>query len=152
LTTATLTATPATGPANTLVNLTGAGYAPSTVYTICLQATATPCAAGPTFTSTAASAIPPATSFTIPMATAAGAYFIDISQGASNYIDSASFTVTTATLVLTPSVGPVGTNITLSGGGYSPGLVYYYCFSLTNGGACLSLNKTFTASVGGTIP
>jgi hypothetical protein len=150
-TAATLTVAPASGPVNTLVNLTGTGYAFSTTYTVCLQVGATPCASGTTFTSTATGAIPAGTSFNIPAVTA-GPYFVDVSQGSTNYIDSAAFTVTTATLVLTPNVGPVGTNIVLSGGGYSPSLVYYYCYSLTNGGACISLNKTFTATAGGAIP
>ncbi len=149
VTTPTLTLTPNTGPKGTLVTLSGSGYAPSTVYTFCFQSTAVSCASGSTFTSTAGGAIPAGVTITVP---ASGNAYVDVSQGtaAANFIISAPFTVTTATLTLTPASGPVGTLITLSGSGYAPSTVYTFCFQST-AVSCAS-GATFTSTAAGAIP
>ncbi|HEV2231644.1 MAG TPA: hypothetical protein VGS18_05615, partial [Thermoplasmata archaeon] len=154
-TTASLSITPSTGPAGTLVALTGSGFAPSTTYLECLQATSASCASGPTFTSTGTGTIPAGTFFSVALSQAAGTFDLDLSQGsgAANFIVSATFTVTTATLVLTPSSGPINTLVTLSGSGYAPSTTYADCFASSGTAASPGATTTsFTATALGAIP
>ncbi len=151
VTTATLTLTPASGPVGTLVTLSGSGYAPSTVYTFCFQSTAVACASGATFTSSGTGAIPAGVTITVP---ASGNTYVDVSQGtaAANFIISATFTVTTPVLAITPSSGPVGTLVTLSlsSGALAPSTTYTYC-AQTTATTCTS-GSTFTSDATGAIP
>jgi hypothetical protein len=92
-----------------------------------------------------------AASFTVPLSSSAGSHTVT-AYGCSG-VPSASFSVTTPSLTLTPDNGLSGTVTTLSGASYAPGYTYYYCYeSGTVATACLNTNpsrSTFTAVAGG---
>ncbi|HEV2429255.1 MAG TPA: hypothetical protein VGV64_05340, partial [Thermoplasmata archaeon] len=137
VTTPVLTLTPASGPVNTLVTLTGSGLAPSTSYTACFSSSGTaPCLSGSTFVSTSGGLVPSSVTLTVP---ASSNSFVDLSElTSSNFIVSAGFTVTTPTLTLSPASGPVNTLVTLSGSGYAPSTGYTACFTASASSACAS--------------
>jgi hypothetical protein len=150
-TTATLSLSPSTGPTGTLVTLSGSGFAPSTVYDYCwtTSSAAVGCPASFTFTTTSAGALPSGVQVTYPGSEKA----LAVSQGssASNFIVSAAFTSTTATLSLSPSSGSSGTKVTLSGSGFAPSTVYDYCWVSSPSSGCSS-PSTFKSTGSGAIP
>ncbi len=142
--------TAATGPAGTLVTVEGTLLAPSTVYA--LDAVAAPGSFGPAFLPTPAGCsvgadvngwvlTDPSGAFScavaLPAGVSEGAGYAEVVE-ASSLAPIAStaptnFTVTTASLLLTPSGGPVGTEVALSGSGFAEedggSYPYLYCFA-----------------------
>ena len=153
---ASLTLSFTTGPPGSAVALTGTGYGPGITYTYCFTSSATSaCTSGATFTATLGtpSAIPTGIEITVPLGTPAGLYHVDISQDPSNFIISGQFDVVLASLTVSPAGGPVGTVVTLSGGGYAAGVSYLMCFGAGMSAACpTGTSTTFTATSGGAIP
>ncbi|HUI38875.1 MAG TPA: hypothetical protein VLY85_04515, partial [Thermoplasmata archaeon] len=116
-TTAILQLSPASGPIGTLVDLSGGGLAPSTVYDYCFGATSgTTCPTTHQFTSSSGGSIPSGTALRAP---ATSNTFLEISQGSTSYILSAAFTVTTPAVTLSIGGGPVGTLLTITGSGFA---------------------------------
>lgn len=146
-----LTLTPATGPPGSLVALAGSGYAPSTSYTFCFGPSSTsPCSSGSNFISTSSGLIPASTTITLPSTTN---HWVDLSQGPSTFIISASFTPTLATLRLSPGSGPPGASVVLSGSGFAPNVAYLFCLESSSGISCpMATTTSFTSSAGGAIP
>ncbi len=141
---------PTSGIIASKTTLTGTGFAASTQYTVCLQATVATCSTGTSFTTQANGTIPSGTTYTIPVKNH-GSYLIDVSVGAT-LVASTPFTIVRATVVADPESGPVGTVITLSGGGFVYPLPYNYCFQTSNV-ACPDGTPTFNAnSTGGISP
>lgn len=88
------------------------------------------------------------------------------SSTSSSSSGSPSTTPTSASLAVTPAVGPSGLVVTVSGGGYVPGVRYQMCLGFANsacgyeyhsGGYLANIGKfatlgNFTADSGGSIP
>jgi hypothetical protein len=87
---ASLNVSPTSGPAGTVVTLSGSGYAASTVFDYCFQQYVQACASGATFTSTSGGDIPSGTTIDAP---ATNGNFVDVSQTGTLVAD-APFTVT----------------------------------------------------------
>ncbi|HLM92134.1 MAG TPA: hypothetical protein VK424_08865 [Thermoplasmata archaeon] len=146
-----LVLSPAAGIVGAPVGLVGTGLLAATTYTFCFLATVTHCSAGnPTFVSDAAGNVPASTSIMVP-SDAPGPYFVDISIG-SAVIVSASFTLTSASVVVAPSTGPVGTVVNITGSGYGDEATYAYCFLPSTAACSGSGLTTFVSSAGGSIP
>ncbi len=139
------------GPVGTVVALEGYGFSSETTYDDCLQATQSACSSSTnSFTALSNGSIPAGTSLTIPVSSAPGSYYVDVSYEGS-YVISAPFTVTSESLVLNPTSGSVGSNITLTGAGYVPSSSYQYCF-VVGIESCLSNATSLTSTAGGDIP
>ncbi len=152
LTSPILTLTPASGPAGTLVNVTGGGLAPSTVYDYCWtsNATAVGCPATLAFRSTASGDVPSGVSTTRD----GGSAWLDVSEGteATNFIASADFTATNAFLTLGPGSGPNRTLVGLSGAGFAPSTAYDACWAATSAPVGCPATLPFTSTAAGAIP
>ncbi len=139
------------GPVDTTVTLQGTGFSSGTVYDYCLLATQSACSGSPsTFTALANGSVPSAVTLTIPDSSAPGAYYVDVSYDGA-YVISAPFTVTTQSLDLSPTSGPVGGVIALTGSGYVPSTSYQYCF-VVGIESCLANATSFTSTAAGEIP
>ncbi len=122
VTTSTLTIAPTQGPAGTKTTLSGAGYAFTFTYNDCLSTSSASITcvvgSGSTFTSSGAGAIPAGTTVTVPSGTSAGSYFVIVYTGGA-VVNSAPFTVTVATIMLSPTQGLAGKSVTVTGSGFS---------------------------------
>ena len=156
---------PQSGPAGTVVEVNGTQWGPGSTVTL-----TTPLAS--TFIAT-----PTCTSSGVCTPSANGAFTASFEVGSSFHVGhlypvnatdtfgnkaSAVFKITLATVSITPSQGPAGSLVTLSGEGYVAGTAYSYCLSATdtNSSTCITTQYsgtmgsygTFTASSTGTIP
>ena len=138
---ATLKLSPASGPVGTIVTASGTGFTPGTIgFTIAGGTVLGTCTALPTGSFSACS-----------ITITAGPHGADLVTAASTPSSAtALFKVTTPSLTLTKSAGPVGTVVTLTGSGYAPSTTYTLCLQPTKT-AC-SAGGTFTTSAGGAIP
>ncbi|MGI0140096.1 MAG: putative Ig domain-containing protein, partial [Thermoplasmata archaeon] len=171
-TTATLTLNPAFGPTGTTTTLTGINYAwassPGYAYDICFASSAG--TVGSTFSPSSCSgtgsakgsfdsttgSIPASTTLTFPGSSDPHVIVYDASTDYE--VANATFTLG-ASLALTPSSGPSGTQVTLSGSAYSDSHEYYYCVAAsapTVGSATGSCGHSgsihFTTTGAGAIP
>jgi hypothetical protein len=92
---------------------------------------------------------------TAPSGTTAGTYYVLVYSGSTSIVASAAFTVTGPTLALTPTSGPNGASITLSGANYIISAAYNDCLSAssTSIASCVAGSTSgFIASGTGTIP
>ena len=115
-----LTLTPTSGPVGQVVTLAGSNYVTSTTYDDCLSTSSTSAAScivasESSFTTTTTS-IPSGSTVTVPSGTTAGSDYMLVYSGAT-VISWAAFTVTTATLTVTPTAGPPAQVVTLSTSG-----------------------------------
>lgn len=141
---------PQAGVVGLNVQLVGTGFEASTVYLACLETSLVSCPSGsPSFTTASNGSIPTDTNFTVPPASP-GSYDLVVSTGTS-IAGEAGFTVTTATVNLTPTKGPVGTPVNLSGSGFAPDTAYAYCFQAT-ATSCPSSASAFTSTASGNVP
>jgi hypothetical protein len=141
---------PTAGVVGLNVQLIGTGFEASTVYLACLETSLVSCPSGSfSFTTAPNGSIPTDTSFAIPPASP-GSYDLVVSTGIS-IAGAASFVVTTATVDLTPTSGPVGTPVSLSGSGFAPDSDYAYCFQ-ASATSCPGSASTFTSTASGNIP
>jgi|HubBroStandDraft_1064217.scaffolds.fasta_scaffold01014_4 hypothetical protein len=138
------------GIVGTVVTLLGSGLLASTAYGYCLQTTQSACSAGLTFTTDPHGSIPSGTTLTIP-SVASGPYYVDLSLSGS-FVVSAPFLVTSASLQLSRTVGPVGTSVALSGGGFVNSTLYDYCFQRAAAACPGGTTTTFTSDGSGNIP
>jgi hypothetical protein len=138
------------GIVGTSVTLTGSGFDASTTYRDCFESTETGCGPGMSFTTDPSGNIPSDTALAVP-SVAPGDYFVDVSLG-NAYATSAPFTVTSASLQLTPSSGPVGTSIGVTGSGFNPSQLYSFCFQLSGAACPAGAPATFTSTPTGEIP
>ncbi len=154
-----LTLTTTSGPVGQVVTLAGSNYATLTTYNDCLSTSSTSTsscivASESSFTTTTTS-IPSGTTMTVPSGTTAGSDYMLVYSG-TTVISWAAFTVTTATLTVTPTTGPPGQVVTLSTSstGYSDSTSYGYCLSTSSTSVtCVTgTTGTFTSSAGGAIP
>lgn len=83
----TLTISPTSGYAGTVVTLSGTGYSVSTQYTYCFAEYAAACSSGSAFTSTGGGAIPSGTTIDAPSPPTPG-NFVDVSQGTVLVVDA----------------------------------------------------------------
>jgi hypothetical protein len=137
------------GIVGTVVTLVGNGLAASTSYRYCLQSTQSACPPGASFTTDPHGTIPAGTTLTIP-STPPGSYYVDVSLVATLVV-SAPFTVTSASLSLVPTSGPVGTSVVLSGSDFVPSTTYDYCLQATQA-ACGVGAATFSSDGSGNVP
>ena len=111
---------PASGPVGTSVNITGAGFGPSSPITI--EFDGTPVDTSPsTVTNTPAGFF--TATFKVP-SSSNGNHTVKATQGANS--DSETFTVTSSTvpaISLNPTSGPVGTTVTVTGINFDPSAV-----------------------------
>lgn len=138
------------GIAGTEIGLVGFGFEGSTLYTFCLQSTETGCTSGTSFLSDSNGTIPAGTTYTVPTGLAAGAYYLDVSQGTS-FVIAAPFDVNSVVFSIVPASGSVGTEVSLSGSELVAEDVYSFCF-LESISACGVSATTFTANSTGGIP
>jgi hypothetical protein len=138
------------GIAGATVTLSGTGFAASTPYSDCFQATVSACGGGSaTFTTDAGGSVPGGTTLLVP-SDAPGGYQVDVSVGAT-VAASAGFTLTAASLELTPSSGGTGSVTTLSGSGLLASTSYAYCFD-SGTAACGVDAPTFITDASGDVP
>jgi len=140
--TSSITLKPIHGPVGTTVTVTGAGLAPSSIVTIAFNgaaqttspATVTTDASG-AFTST----------FVIPSTASAGAQIVKATDASGNSA-SATFTVTIPTISLSPSQGPAGTTVAVTGANFVPNSTITVKF---NGATVTTVPATVTSSPSG---
>jgi large repetitive protein len=151
LTVATMFAvSPPSGVVGTVVTLTGSGFAASVTYLACLETTLASCATGTSFTTGDNGSVPSGTTLTVPSEPPGSLYLVTSVDG--TVVASANFIVTTATVTIAPTTGPVGTVVNLSGSGLAGGEAYYFCFQGSIAACPLTTGTEFTASADGTIP
>lgn len=143
-----LTLTPGLGPAGTTVTLSGSGFGSTATYQYCFQATASACPSGSSFASTSGGAIPSGVTAVVP---SSGNSYVDISNGTALVVD-VLFAATIATLNLTPSTGPSGTSVSLSGSGFAPATSYDVCWAPSSAAVGCPTAQSFTSTGNGTIP
>jgi len=120
----TITLSPTAAPAGNTVTLSGSPFAATSKLSLALNGTYlqlyTSGVAGAT--TSGAGAIPASVTFTIPATTAGGSYTITVADEATptNNTQTASFTVTSPTMTLTPSTGAAGITVTITGAGWLP--------------------------------
>lgn len=143
---ANLVLTPSSGPAGTMVLVKGGGFGSAETVTVSYQgtnvATAT-ASTGGAFTA----------SFVVPTTTGIGYTSVQANGNTSGIGASATFTVTPA-LVISPTSGPSGTTITVTGNQYSPSStvsLYWYDPNSGNSSYLGSFNTTSTGSFNTTI-
>ncbi|MGP8071719.1 MAG: hypothetical protein ACLPZM_01120 [Thermoplasmata archaeon] len=146
---------PSTGIAGASVQLIGTGLMGNTTYDYCFLASVTPTthcsAAGQHFSSDRHGNVPSGTNLTVP-SDAPGTYFVLISSGSSPVVN-ATFTLTLASVAVTPSSGTVGTTVTLTGSGFGAQVTYAYCFEPSSDVVCSGSGlATFESTVGGIVP
>jgi hypothetical protein len=148
VTTASIADVPTAGPVGTLVAVSGSGFAPGAGYTYCLQSTATACVSGSTFTSTNLGAVPSGLSARV---TSSSTAYLIASNGTVMTADT-PFVVTTATLTLTPSSGPSGTVVGLTGSGFAASTFYDLCWAPSSSPVGCPAALNFTTAANGSIP
>ncbi len=118
VTTALVSLSHSSGPAGTLLSLSGSGFASLTVYEYCFQLMATSCPSGTplSFTSTSSGEIPSGIAPLPVPASPFGQYYVDVSEG-SILVGVADFSVVSNLTANFRSV-TVGTLLTASGTGY----------------------------------
>ncbi len=136
-----VTVSPVSGPVSTEVAVTATGQAPATEYQIYFDTTAgaqlnyaTSCTADAGGALTGSGGDAPC-QFPAPSITV-GTYYVDLFESVSgNYIASASseFTVTTPSVTVSPTSGPVNTQATLTVSGFAPTTVYDLYFDTSQG-------------------
>ena len=160
ITTPTITLTPSQGPSGVGVTVTGSGFTPTT---------STGGAVTISFTiSTGASVTPSGTCTVVPSGSSAGTFdcFVNITlvngspggytvtaTGSDGGFDSAQaqFTLTTPTraILLTPSQGPSGTQVTVVGSGFTPSATIAFSISagasVTSSGTCTVVSSGSSA-------
>ena len=146
-----LTFSPSHGIVGSDVVLTGSGFTSSEVVTPYFNGTSAPCNEGPvdvvsdgSFTCTV----------TVPTS-AAGAYVINASTPADGNVSAAGTFTVTPVLTFSPSIGDVGSSVTLNGTGFTPGdsVTPYFNSTSTScneGTVQVAGNGSFTCTV--TVP
>ncbi len=153
---ATLSLSPGSGPAGTVVSLAGTGYQSGTSYTACLSTSATnfgTCLSKSNSFSGDDQQIPSGITIQVPSSTTAGSYYVIVYSG-SQLLSSARFQVTTPTLDVSPASGPYQTSVSLAGSGYAPSLGYSYCLgtSLSTTSCIAGSTGTLTTDSSGSLP
>jgi hypothetical protein len=132
--------TPSSGPAGTKVKVSGGGYDSAEAVTVFYQG-----ASVATATTSVSGAF--AAAFVVPTTTSIGYTTVQATGGTSGVTVYATFTVT-PTLVITPTTGPAGTTITVTGKHYSSSSsVYLYWYDPSTGNYS-SLGSVTTTSTG----
>jgi hypothetical protein len=112
-------------PAGNALTLTGYGFATSSKVSLALNSTYITLYTGLTAgAQTSGTGGISGVTFTIPAATAGGAYTITVSDSATptNNTATSAFTVTAPTFTMTPNAGAPGTVVTVTGAGWLPGV------------------------------
>ena len=112
-------------PAGNTLTLTGYGFATSSKVSLALNSTYITLYTGLTAgAQTSGTGGISGVTFTIPAATAGGAYTITVSDSATptNNTATSAFTVTAPTFTMTPNAGAPGTVVTVTGAGWLPGV------------------------------
>jgi len=141
-----ISTTPTSGPSGSSVSLATSGLAPTTGYTAYFDATQkVQSNQVDSFTTSGAGSF--TGSFAVPVVSA-GKYYLDIFEGASYIASAASqFTVTTASVTVTPTLGPVGASVAVSATGLVPARSYDIYFDTTSG---VQLNFILTCAADAT--
>ncbi len=151
-TVADLSISPGQGPDGTRISVDGSGFAPGTVYTLCrgTSSTGTGCGGSSKFTSNSTGGVPAGANFSW----SGPSGWLSVSQGpySANFIDSAEFNVTSASLAVSPDTGPPGTIVTLSGGSFVPTTTYDYCSESVDQLVGCPATSTFTTTSAGAVP
>ena len=149
---ASMTATPDFGADGSTVGLSGTGFGNGTPYRTCLEKNLVACpVGGPTITSLENGSLPSTATFTVPLTTPGGAYFLIASWGGVIATDT-SFTVTTASVVATPDTATVGSYVNLTGSGYAASTGFTYCIQPTSSICPAGTPTGFTSTPTGDIP
>jgi len=117
-----ITLSPTAAPAGNTVTLTGSAFAATSKLSLALNGTYIQLFTGATAgASTSGAGAISGVTFTIPATTAGGNYIVTVSDYATvNNTQTASFTVTSPTMTLTPSTGAAGITVTITGAGWLP--------------------------------
>jgi hypothetical protein len=142
---------PTSGIAGTTTLLNATGLAGATTYAYCFASSAAACPGGaPTFLTNGVGSSPAGIPVSSPYGASPGVYYVVVSL-ASTVEGYAEFTITSAVLTITPTSGPVGAVVTLSGTMFLANEQYSYCFSPT-AGTCTGSPPQFMANASGDIP
>lgn len=139
ITTSSITLNPTSGPVGTTVTVTGTSFIPDSTITIKFDGT-TLATTPATVTTSAAGGF--TATFVVPASTAGG-QTVTASDGTNT--GSATFTVTPK-ITLTPTSGPVGTTVTVTGSGFAGGSKITVTF---NGATVITSPATVTTSATG---
>jgi hypothetical protein len=139
---------PAGGAVAAPILLIGTGFEAATGYLACFQENVSACSSGTTFTTAANGSTQSGTYLTVPTLPP-GSYYVDVSR-AGSFVAAAPFSVTSANLELSPSSGPIGTAVNISGSAFTPNTQYTYCFQRAVQ-AC-SGSDVFTTNNSGNVP
>lgn len=137
---ATITLNPATGTAGSSVTVSGINYPANTTLVISFDTTALTPTSGSTSTSSTGTF---SSVITIPSSASNGEHTITAIAGTRT--DSDTFTVTGPSIIpltITPNNGPVGTSVSVSGGGFIPN----HAFTVTWDGAATTTTGTVTST------
>ncbi len=148
-----LSVSPAAGIVGTSIELTALGLEGGADYSYCLSTSTAPadCIESPSVqTANATGSFPTGTTLAVPSGASVGSYDVLVFQGTTTIV-SAPFSVTAAEISVSPTAGPVGAVVTLSGSGFVPGDAYSFCFSAAPG-SCAIGAPMFTATSSGDVP
>jgi hypothetical protein len=147
ITTPTVTLTPDRGPSGVSVTVAGTGFTPGATITTTISTGASigTCSATVTGTGTFSCSV------TISSSTAGGYTVTATGSDGSFDVGTATFTVTSPAITLTPSQGPSGAAITVSGTGFTPGATITTTIgsgaTITSCGATVTAGGTFSCVV-----
>ena len=128
---------PTSGPPGQTITVSGQGFAPNSQLIATFAGTQIPFS----YTTDGQGNIPPGTTFTVPNSATAGNQTVTIIDNKFNYA-SANFTVTTSSVSVSPTNGPVGTKVTVTGSNF----IYNSAITINFDGNSMTTNPaTITA-------
>jgi hypothetical protein len=146
----TLTLNPTSGPKGTTVAVSGSGYVPSATVTVQFDSGTVL-----SVTATATGALPATgNTFAVPTTASAGSNSVSATDG-TNPATPQTFTVTTPSISLSPTTGPVGTPVTVTGSNFLPGSTVTITFNavgVTTNPSKVTASGTGTISASFTVP
>jgi hypothetical protein len=138
-----LTLSPTNGPIGTTVTVNGTNFAPNSRLLAVFGSSQVPFSATTDSTGT----IPPGSTFTVPSGSAAGNYTVTIVDSSFNY-ENTTFQVNTPNITVSPTIGPVGTNVTVNGSNFISNSPININF---DGNPIVTNPSTVTANVNGSF-
>jgi len=145
-TTPAISLSPTSGPAGTPITITGSGFSPSDVGTYpCVTSIPSSIVTAATCTFSASGSV--SGSFKVKNTAVPGVYTVKVTGTPTADSASAQFTVTAATISLSPNFGPVSTVVAVTGSGFNPGDAgSYTCLSSTPASIVTAVSCSFAAS------
>jgi YVTN family beta-propeller protein len=147
ITVPTISLSPIQGPAGTAVTVSGSGFTPGGTITFTYDGSPITTTPG-TVLANSTGNIPAGVTF-LSTGTAGSKNVIATDTASSQLSNTATFTVTVPTISLSPIQGPVGTTVTISGSGFTPGGTITFTY---DGSPLTTSPSTVLANSTGNIP